>query len=155
MVEAPAPSADAQTDDAPLAVAPAKVAAEAAPIANDASAVDAEPATACSTPKKVRWLPAARDALTKCGDDSQCVVTSSECCWCGRLAASSARAVNKLSLRNGNPYCAAGTACPDCVGAPNPNVAAVCLHGRCRARETIDPCAPRGEPSLLEQMGGD
>lgn len=107
-------------------------------------AVDAGPA--CTAAKKVRWLPAAPAAWTQCGKDAHCLIVPTTCCTCGVLPASIATAVNQPSVQNGNPYCQPQTGCPRCAGFPNPELSAVCLSGRCRVKETIDPCAPKQYP---------
>jgi len=123
----------------------------AAPVGDAAAPVESGPV--CALPKKTRLLAVAPAAWSNCGNDAHCVLVSSACCSCGPLAADKARAVNRPTFHNGNPYCRPGTGCPACAAVPNAALDAVCSEGRCRARETIDPCAkPPGEPSLIEQM---
>ncbi|GMV16487.1 MAG: hypothetical protein AMXMBFR56_47110 [Polyangiaceae bacterium] len=77
------------------------------------------------------------------------------CCTCGVLPASIATAVNQPSVENGNPYGRPQTGCPLCAGFPNPELSAVCSSGRCRVKETIDPCAPKGHPrQAMPDPGG-
>lgn len=146
----------AEPDASPLALAPmppdANEPAEATarPAATPTLAADA--AAPCSASKKVRWLPAAPDAWTMCGKDAHCLIVPDRCCSCGTLPASAARAVNRPTAA-GSPYCPPGTGCPRCASFPNPDVEAVCLSGRCRAREVIDPCRTRDPRRRVRDAG--
>ncbi len=170
----PAVRPPGEPDASPLALAPmppdaddstADVAVDAAatPDANEPFEAAARPAAAptlaatgaaapCTASKKVRWLPAAQDAWTVCGKDAHCVIVPDRCCSCGTLPASAARAVNRPTAA-GSPYCPPGTGCPRCASFPNPDVEAVCLSGRCRAREVIDPCQPREPRRRVRDAG--
>ncbi|MEZ4219612.1 MAG: pentapeptide repeat-containing protein [Polyangiaceae bacterium] len=62
-----------------------------------------------------------------CSDNSECVLTTQDCCLCGVPELSDFQAVNQKYTAE----CSCGGPICDCAVAPNPNLGATCQAGSC------------------------
>ena len=79
-----------------------------------------------------RVVALARESITACATDAECVLRPAQCCECGASAFLSVRrdSVDQLDrlLCGEEPV-----ACPECVGRPPAGLLASCTEGRCVA----------------------